>query len=189
MYRSLQQFVIGQLLAVILLSGLTIIRAQEPAATSQPPAASQDKPQAPSVDQALLDKLERYLTGSKWTGNFTMVGKESQKLNPETYEITKAKHAGGDSWQLTARIKYGDKDRTVDLPPLEIKWVNDSPVITVDKMLIPLMGVFDARVIIRNNKYAGTWSHNEVGGHLFGVIERLKPTTEDEAESKSDGGK
>ena len=86
---------------------------------------------------------------------------------------------------LTARIKYGDKDRTVDLPPFDIKWVKDSPVITVDKMLIPLMGVFDARVIIRNNKYAGTWTHNDVGGHLFGVIERLKPTSGTDEKTKT----
>ena len=182
MNRSWQPLIFRQLLAVALSAViLTAIQAQDPATETESPATEgQDKPVAASVDQALLDKLERYLTGSKWTGNFTITGKENQKLNPETYEITKAKHTGGDSWLLTARIKYGDKDRTVDLPPLEIKWVGDSPVITVDKMLIPLMGVFDARVIIRHNKYAGTWTHNAVGGHLFGVIERLKPAEKKE---------
>ncbi len=185
MYRAFQHIACG---LMVLMTGVNAVEAQESAASSHPPAASPDTAPTPAVDQALMDKLERYLTGSKWTGNFTIVGQENQQLNPETYEITKAKHAGGDSWLLTARIKYGDKDKTVDLPPLKIKWVDDSPVIAVDKMLIPLMGVFDARVIIRNNKYAGTWSHNEVGGHLFGVIERLEANTDD-AESNSDAGK
>jgi hypothetical protein len=190
MYRTFHQLLVGQLLAVsFLLCGSNIDVAQEPAAQGQPPAASPDTPQKPAgADQTLLDKLERYLTGSRWTGNFTIVGQENAKLNPETYEITKAKHAGGDSWLLTARIKYGDKDNTIELPPLEIKWVDDSPVIVVDKMSIPLMGVFDARVIIRNNKYAGTWTHNDVGGHLFGVIERLKQNSDDD-ETSEDAGK
>lgn len=189
MYSVIQTIVFRRLLIVVLmLPSVTAIHSQEPAATSHPPAASPDTPQGPQVDKALIDKLERYLTDSKWTGNFTIVGQEDQKLNPETYEITKAKHAGGDSWLLTARIKYGDKDKIIELPPLDIKWAGESPVITVDRMSIPLMGVFDARVIIRNNKYAGIWSHNQVSGHLFGVIERLKPNTEDDAESNKDNG-
>ncbi len=34
------------------------------------------------------------------------------------------------------------------------------------------MGTFSARVVIYNKKYAGTWTHGKVGGHLFGVIEK-----------------
>lgn len=194
MNGSMRQHINRSLLTAFLsFACLTPAFAQETAPQAETAATDEQvKPSAPSVDKALLDKLERYLTGSKWTGNFTITGQENQDLTPETYEITKAKHHEGDSWLLTARIKYADKDRTVDLPPLQIKWVNDSPVIVVDKMLIPLMGVFDARVIIRNNKYAGTWSHNKVGGHLFGEIKRLnadetKPESTTDDEAKSDG--
>jgi hypothetical protein len=31
---------------------------------------------------------------------------------------------------------------------------------------------FSARVLLDGARYAGTWSHDEKGGHLFGAIER-----------------
>lgn len=130
----------------------------------------------------LYDKLADYLSGTKWTGQFSMTGNENDDLTKEEYYILSAeKMDEGDYWKLVARIKYGDHDTTVPLP-LEIKWAGKTPVITVDKMAVPGIGVFDARVLIRNGKYSGTWSHNEVGGHLFGEIEKM--TEEELAEMK-----
>ena len=73
-------------------------------------------------------------------------------------------------YRLTARIKYGDVDQEV---PLEIKilWSDDrTPVITMDAFWIPGMGTFGARVLIHSDRYAGTWQHDAVGGHMFGKI-------------------
>ena len=86
---------------------------------------------------------------------------------------------------LKVRIKYGGKDVTVPLPPMDIKWAGSTPVITVDQMTIPGMGTFDARVLIRKGKYSGTWSHNDVGGHMFGTIE--KGAAEEKKESSGNG--
>ncbi len=57
--------------------------------------------------------------------------------------------------------------------PLEFKilWSGNTPVMTLDALWIPGMGTFDARVMIHNGRYAGTWQHDKVGGHLFGKIE------------------
>jgi hypothetical protein len=44
----------------------------------------------------------------------------------------------------------------------------------LDNVAIPGLGTFDARVIIDGNRYAGTWTHGEVGGHMFGKIEKIK---------------
>ena len=77
----------------------------------------------------------------------------------------------GDSWALTSRIKYGDVDLTVPVP-VQVKWAGKTPVITVDSVKIPGLGTFSARVLLDRARYAGTWSHDEKGGHLFGVIER-----------------
>ena len=44
------------------------------------------------------------------------------------------------------------------------------PVITLDNLWIPGMGRFSSRVLIHDGRYSGTWSHDEVGGHLFGRI-------------------
>ena len=47
-----------------------------------------------------------------------------------------------------------------------------TPVITLTELTIPALGTFSARVVIDNGKYAGTWTHGDVGGHMFGVIRR-----------------
>ena len=96
----------------------------------------------------------------------------------ETYEITKAeKLPDGDLWMLTARIKYGNRDVTVPLP-IDIVWAGETPVITVNQLLVPGLGTFDARVLIRGGKYSGTWTHNDHGGHLFGKIGKIKSPSE-----------
>jgi len=165
---------------------LTTGVAQENAET--PAAKVAHKTQNTSeADQKQIDKLQRYLTGTRWTGQFTVTGKELNDLTPEYYEITKAvKTPDEDYWMLSVRIKYGEHDSTLDLPPIQIKWAGETPVITVDQVTIPGFGTFDARVVIRKNKYAGTWSHDAVGGHLFGSIERIKPDTEQDKANTSD---
>ncbi len=137
----------------------------------------------PETETERNQRLEKYLSGTRWTGRFTFSGQGDKPPAEEKYEIIEAKKAEtGDDWNLVARIQYGGKDVTLPLPTLQIKWAGETPVITVDKMVIPGMGTFDARVLIRKGQYAGTWAHGEVGGHMFGSIERL----EDSDEKKSD---
>ena len=148
------------------------MQAQE-TAEAKPAVKKQDKEsdKEKAEQKALHDKLAKYLSGTKWTGNFTM---GDDKKITEYYEILSAeKSEYGDSWNLIARIKYGGQDRTFPLPPIDIKFAGKTPVITVDKVLFPGFGTFDARVVIRRGKYAGTWQHDRVGGHMFGTIERM----------------
>ena len=42
-------------------------------------------------------------------------------------------------------------------------------------VVIPGLGTFSCRVLIYNDKYAGTWTHGAAGGHMFGVLQSLKP--------------
>ena len=123
---------------------------------------------------ALNEKLAKYLTNTRWKGQFTITGNDVNP-KPEQYEISEAiKAEEGDYWNLVVRIKYGDHDKTLPLPPIAIKWAGETPVITVDAVTIPGMGTFDARVLIRAGKYAGTWAHDDVGGHFFGSIEKIE---------------
>jgi len=39
---------------------------------------------------------------------------------------------------------------------------------------IPLLGTFSAQVVLDGKRYAGTWQHGKVGGHMFGAIVRPK---------------
>ena len=138
-------------------------------------------------EKALHVKLAKYLSGTKWTGQFTMDGKGGEPRT-EHYEILSAEKGEiGDYWNLMARIKYGKHDATIPLPPIEIKFAGETPVITVDEAFFPGFGRFDARVLIRKGKYAGTWKHSGGGGgHMFGTIERMD---EGEAKKKADAVK
>lgn len=125
-------------------------------------------------DQALLDKFKKLMTGAKMTGMFTIDGRPMDKLVPETYEIEKAeKLPDGDEWVITSRIKYGDKDLVVPVP-VEVKWAGKTPVITLDNVTLPGLGTFSARVMFHGERYAGTWQHDDKGGHMFGKLELPK---------------
>ncbi|MAG94458.1 MAG: hypothetical protein CMJ48_12010, partial [Planctomycetaceae bacterium] len=73
-------------------------------------------------------------------------------------------------WIFNARIKYGKTDLTVPLL-LKVLWAGDTPMISLTGFKIPGMDVYSARVIFHGDRYAGTWQHGKVGGHLWGKIE------------------
>lgn len=132
-------------------------------AWSQPPDAP---------EKSREQKLAEFLTGAKFKGNFTVDGKENKLPKPETYTISKCeKLADEDQYRLTTRIQYGNVDSEVPMV-IKVLWSGNTPVITLDSLWIPAMGTFDARVLIQGDRYAGTWQHDEVGGHLFGKIIR-----------------
>lgn len=133
-----------------------------------------DKVDAKSGDprHAALTKM---LNKVVLVGLFTVDGKPMKDLNEERYEIVKVEKLPGDDdlWSLESRIKYGKHDVTVPMV-LTIKWADQTPVIVMDQVLIPGLGTFSARVVFHDNKYAGTWTHGDKGGHLFGRIEPME---------------
>ena len=153
---------------------------------SVPAAAQQPATDAPAIKptpskEELIKNLEATLTNVKLIGSFTVTGKEDRTPKPEEYTISSAmKLPEGDVWLIKARVKYGDKDVTVPMP-LEIKWAGDTPIITLTDLTIPGLGTFTSRVVIYENRYAGTWQHGNVGGHLFG---RLEKVNDEKAEAK-----
>ena len=150
----------GWVSVVALLVGLAKGNAEEQAA----------KPETSEARQArLFKKFESTLTNAVLTGQFTIVGKETPPSR-ESYTILSVKKMSqGDLWVFTARIKYGKRDVTLPMP-IPVKWVADTPVISLDKLTLPGLGTFSAHVVIDGSKYAGTWAHGEVGGHMFGTI-------------------
>jgi hypothetical protein len=151
----------------LLVPGLML--AQEPAKPAETAELSQEE---------LIKKLEKDLTGVKLVGRFTVTGKEETTPKEEEYTITSAmKLTDPDLWMIKARIKYGKTDGVFPIPLL-IKWAGDTPIITMTNMEIPGLGTFSTRVIIYEGRYAGTWQHGDVGGHLFGVIKREESSDE-----------
>ena len=130
--------------------------------------SGEDTPQ-----KTLFKNFEKAMKGVRFSGFFTVDGAKNPP-SEEVYEIQSVqKFAEQNLWIFTARIKYGQKDVTLPMP-LPVKWVGDIPVITMDEMNIPGLGTFSAHVVIDGNKYAGTWSHGKVGGHLYGEITKIK---------------
>lgn len=161
---------------MVLALASSVARAADQTRKDETPKPDTAKPEnkLDAEKQALYQQLEKTLSGVKLVGRFTVIGKEEGPLAKEEYTIKNAKKLpNGDYWQLDTRIKYGNIDLDVPLP-LEIKWAGDTPVITLTKFTIPGLGTFGARVVIHDNKYAGTWSHDAVGGHLFGTIEKIE---------------
>ena len=151
--------------------------AQEPTESStSDESPSETAPRAGDPSAAAVNereqKLAAYLSGATFAGKFTIDGKEEMAPKAEEYTISKCeKLPQPDMYRLTARIKYGEVDSEV---PLDIKilWAGNTPVITLDSFWIPGMGTFGARVLIHSGRYAGTWQHDAVGGHMFGQIKQ-----------------
>jgi hypothetical protein len=149
----------------------------------------QKAPSDPQTSAALVEKFSSEMNGVKLVGRFTVVGRDDGPLVKEEYTIQKVeKLPEGDKWLIHARIKYGNHDVTVPLP-LDVKWAGKTAVITLDNLAIPGLGTFSSRVVIDDGKYAGTWRHDQVGGHLFGVIEKLPEEAGTDAGNASQTGK
>jgi hypothetical protein len=129
--------------------------------------------------EALFKHFKKTMSGVKLVGRFTILGRDDGPLPKEEYTITSVeKLPEGDHWLFKARVKYGQNDAPVALP-LEVKWAGTTPIITLTDFTIPAMGTFSARVVIYNKKYAGTWTHGKVGGHLFGEIKKISDEKQD----------
>lgn len=116
-------------------------------------------------------KFKKLMTGAKLTGLFTIEGKPMKDQIEDTYEIRKVEKAkaDGDTWLITSRVKYGKNDYEMPFP-IDVKWAGDTPVLTLEKLAVPGLGTFSCRVVLHGTKYAGTWQHDNVGGHMFGNI-------------------
>ena len=128
-----------------------------------------------AVDPASLSQLERRFTDQMkaLVGRFTVVGREDRQASPDRYDLSSVEKVGDDQWRFNARIRYGLVDTTLPIV-VTMRWAGDTPMITITDVTIPRMGTFSARVFFDSDRYAGTWQHGAVGGHMFGRIEKGK---------------
>jgi hypothetical protein len=156
-----------------------VAAAPEPAAEAKPADGDQ---------QARHERFRKLLTGVRLVGRFTIdpppgagAGGEREPAREEEYVISAVTKLGdGDWWTVLARIRYGTVDLTLPVP-VEVKWAGETPVITLDKVTVPGLGTFSSRVVLDGSRYAGTWQHDAVGGHMFGRILPVPPPSGDGA--------
>jgi hypothetical protein len=141
-------------------------------------ACAQDAGDAPKAadkdDHAARDKkFEESMRNVTMIGFFTDSNQPADKLSEDRYVIEKIVKEDDEHWTFHTRIQYGKRDMPVRLK-IPVKWAGDTPVISVTKMAIPLLGTFNARVLIYDGHYAGTWDGAGHGGQMFGRIEKNK---------------
>jgi hypothetical protein len=140
--------------------------------------------QAESKDRAVLEKgLAEKLTGAALVGTYSIDGRDERPPSPERYEIATAAKVNDNVWLVSARIKYGEIDVAI---PVRVKvfWADDTPVISLTSATVPGLGTFTVRVMIYGDRYAGTWQHGEVGGHMWGRIEKAEKGKDETKEKK-----
>lgn len=153
---------------------------------SQPTSATKDA-QA-DREAAFIQRMSGVvLRGAFQMTNADGLGGKAPMTKPsvERYEIANVQKLGGDNWLVTARIQYADRDVQVPVP-VHVHWAAGTPIITLDKMRIPMIGEYSARVIIDDGFYAGTWRGPTYGGVLSGQI--LKPADVDKVEKMEAAG-
>jgi hypothetical protein len=104
-------------------------------------------------------------------GVFTVDGRGGAP-KPDRYEIASVEKVGDELWRFNARMVHEGTDVTLPIV-VPMKWMDDTPVVTLTDYSIPTLGTFTSRVFFYGDRYAGTWQHgNEIGGHLYGTIIR-----------------
>ena len=128
---------------------------ETPAPTTSPSGAAADRDPSKHFKQ-----FSARMNGAVLVGHFTTDAPKKKPPEEERYEIRRViKMEQGDYWMFESRIRYGQHDVTVPLA-LQVKWAGNTPVITLDRVAVPGLGTFDARVVISGDRYAGTWCHD-----------------------------
>lgn len=146
--------------------------AQDEAATESSPAVEMS-----DAEQAFADKM----SGAALTGFFSVDGRLNDTPREESYTLKSVRKVEGEKWIIEAAMTY--KNVQVPIPvPVNVRWAGDTPMIQLTDLTIPFLGEgFTARVLFYGDRYAGTWSHGRVGGHLWGLTE--KPSGDAEEDS------
>ncbi len=148
-------FVAAAIIVVVGVYGLTVSGAQDV-----------------SLNALELEFTER-MANSVLVGRFVVAGREDSMPRPERYEIESVTKVGEDQWRFAARMQYGNTNVTLPIV-VTMLWAGDTPMVSLTDLTIPMLGTFTARVIFYGDRYAGTWQHGEVGGHLYGAIEKAQ---------------
>lgn len=124
------------------------------------------------AEQAFVDLL----TNSVLVGRYSVDGAWDKEPKTERYAISRVTKIEGDQWLIQARIMFGQVNLNVPVP-VTVQWAGDTPVISLTDLKIPGLGEgFTTRVLFYKDRYAGSWYHGNVGGHMWGKIESGEET-------------
>lgn len=125
------------------------------------------------VEPASLTAAERQfaerMRNVTLVGSFTTDGQEGRVPQADRYEIVSVEKVGDDLWRFNSKC-CGLNGAVPFVVPMRFN--GDTPMILMTETSLPGMGTFSARVFFYGDHYAGTWQHGEVGGHMWGRIEK-----------------
>jgi hypothetical protein len=79
---------------------------------------------------------------------------------------------GDTLWRFNASMSCCGLDGSTIPIVVPMRWVGDTPMIEMTDTSLPGIGTFTVRLLFYGDRYAGTWQHGEVGGHMTGRIEK-----------------
>ena len=128
------------------------------------------------IDAAALPAAERAfaerMRDVTLVGTFTVTGQEGQPPSADRYEIASVEKVGENTWRFNARMDCCGAAGQSGIPiVVPLHFVGDTPVIMMTDTTLPGIGTFTVRVFFYGDRYAGTWQHGSVGGHMSGRIE------------------
>ena len=129
------------------------------------------------VDPSSLSETERQFSDRRrnvaMVGTFTVAGRDSRTPRPDRYEISSVEKVGDDLWRFNAKMDCCGLSGSGGIPiVVPLRFVGDTPVIMMTETSLPGIGTFTVRVFFYGDRYAGTWQHGKVGGHMSGTIEK-----------------
>jgi hypothetical protein len=127
------------------------------------------------VDPVSLSEAERQFADRMrevtLVGSFTVTGPDNGPPRDDRYEISSVEKVGTDLWRFNANMNCcGVKGAVPVVVPM--RWVGDTPMIMMTDTSLPGIGTFTVRLFFSGDRYAGTWQHGDVGGHMSGRIEK-----------------
>ena len=132
------------------------------------------KPASPEQKPLPADPEERFktlFTKAYLSGRWSPLkdGALGEERTGDKYNIASVVKGDGDKWTVNAKMKYRDQEIVMPIP-VQMKFVGDTAILTVDNLAIPGGGTYTARLLIYERTYSGTWKGQRGGGMLYGTI-------------------
>jgi hypothetical protein len=128
-----------------------------------------------AVNPKSLTEVERQFTERMrdvtMIGSFTVAGREDRVPRSDRYDISSVEKVGDDLWRFTAGMQCCGVKAAIPIV-VPMRWNGDTPMIMMTDTSLPGLGTFTVRLFFYGDRYAGTWQHGAVGGHMSGRIEK-----------------
>jgi hypothetical protein len=123
----------------------------------------------PAAERAFAERMRNVTL----VGTFTTTGLEDRPPQADRYEIASVEKVGENTWRFNARMDCCGPAGQAGIPiVVPVHFVGETPVIMMTDTSLPGLGTFTVRLFFYGDRYAGTWQHGTVGGHMSGRIER-----------------